>query len=214
MRSNESQLAAILRVGLLVSLILTASSCTNMTRIDYSKFSRAGWQRPDRVLEGLALSPGDRVADLGSGHGFFLPFLSAAVGPKGRVFAVDVDPDRVAGLEKRVSEEALGNVEIILGDFDDSRLPEGGVNLVLIVNTYHHIQDRPQYFRALSHKLTPGGRVAIIEPNEDLKGILGLFVDDDHASRSANIHTEMRKAGFRHVKAIDSLPVQLFEIWY
>jgi hypothetical protein len=85
--------------------------------------------------------------------------------------------------------------------------------MVLIVDTYHHIENRVFYFRRLLADLAPGGRVAVIEPNAELTGILSLFVSKDHASRAADIEREMRAAGYRRLKAIDQLPVQLFEIY-
>ena len=84
---------------------------------------------------------------------------------------------------------------------------------MLIVNTYHHIEDRPAYFRNLQDDLAPGGRVAVIEPNEDLDGILGLTLDEGHTSSASSVREEMRRAGYRLDEEHDFLPVQIFSVW-
>ncbi len=92
-------------------------------------------------------------------------------------------------------------------------LPDGQIDLVLIVNTYHHIGDRKAYFRNLLLDLAPSGRVAVVEPNEELTGMLSFFVKEGHASRAADVEREMRAAGYRRIKKSDGLPFQIFEIY-
>jgi len=95
----------------LLLLAIPLIACSGLTKLDYSKLaSRAGWQHPDRVIESLEIRPGSRVADIGAGDGYFVPYLSHAVGPEGRVYAVDVDPEKVEALEKRIREEGYPNV--------------------------------------------------------------------------------------------------------
>lgn len=89
----------------------------------------------------------------------------------------------------------------------------GVTRLDLIVNTYHHIEDREQYFRKLLVDLSPGGRVAVIEPDAELTGILALFVEDGHGSRASDVEREMREAGYRRLESVDLLPIQIFEIF-
>jgi hypothetical protein len=84
---------------------------------------------------------------------------------------------------------------------------------VLIVNTYHHIDGRPDYFGRLRRDLASAGRVAIVEPNKDLTGFLSLFLDDGHTSSAPVIIREMREAGYRHVESHDFLPTQVFEVF-
>ena len=177
----------------------------NVTRLDFTSTGRDMWQRPAELVAALDIKPGKRVADLGAGKGYFVPHLQAAVGADGVVFAVDVEAEITAALEERYKGSG---VQVILGAYDDPKLPDGAVDLILIVNTYHHIQDRTAYFARLKADLAPGGRIAIIEPNLELSGVLSFFVHDDHASAIDSVRAEMRAAGYREHKLHDFLPVQ------
>ena len=139
-----------------------------------------------------------------------MPYLVEAVGPDGVVYAVDVEEEIVAGLRERYGDEG---VEVVLGAYDDPRLPDGSLDLVLLVNTYHHIEDRPDYFRRLIDDLGPGGRVVVIEPNEDLGGVLRLALDEGHTSSAPAVLEEMQDGGYAHVASHDLLAVQIFEVF-
>jgi len=200
------------RIPLLV-LLVWLTGCSGVSQLDLLASGRDRWQRPDEVIETLALKPGDKVADLGAGEGYFLPHLARAVGPTGRVYAVDVDSEIVEKLEALVEEESLSNVEVVLGGFQDPGLPDGQLDTVLIVNTYHHIDARRDYFAKLAEDLSDRGRVAVIEPNEDLGGVLGLLLDEGHTSVQADVEREMGDAGYAVARSSDQLPVQIFVIF-
>jgi len=122
---------------------------------------RDAWQKPHEVIGALALKPDARVADLGAGTGYFSARLANML-PKGRVYAVDIEPDMVRYLEARAKREGLRSLTAVAGAPDDPRLPER-VDLILLVDVYHHIEDRERYFRRLSTSLRPGGRIAVID---------------------------------------------------
>ena len=122
---------------------------------------RDAWQMPAQVIRELELQPDDVVADIGAGTGYFTVRLAQAV-PEGRVYAVDIERDMVHFLTERARREKLENVAPIQGAPDDPRLPEN-VDLVLLVNTFHHIEDREAYFARLRDSLAAGARVAIID---------------------------------------------------
>ncbi len=185
--------------------------CQGFSKLDYSTLGRAMWQRPDDVIAVLALQPGDRVADLGAGEGYFVSYLAAAV-PEGRVYAVEVDPERIATLEERFGGDG-DNVEVVSAEFANPKLPDGAVDLVLIVNTYHHIGEREAYFRDLRRDLSPRGRVAILEPNPDHGGLLGLFMPSGHGTSRADLDAELATAGYTHSESHDLLPLQQFEVY-
>jgi SAM-dependent methyltransferase len=124
---------------------------------------RAAWQKPDDILQLMAVSPGDRVADLGAGTGYFEPALSRAVGPTGHVFALDVEPSMVDYLKKRVARDQLANVEPRLVPADDPALPAGAVDKILVVNTWHHLGDRAAYARKLAAALASCGSVTVVD---------------------------------------------------
>jgi SAM-dependent methyltransferase len=134
------------------------------------------------------------------------------VGDEGRVYAVEVDAEAARKLGERFPPGS-GNVEAVLGASDDPKLPDGGLDVVLLVNTFHHIEDRPAYFRRLRGDLAPGGRVAVIEPDEDLGGVLSLALDEGHTSSAPAVEAEMRAAGYRLDAEHDFLPVQIFSVW-
>ncbi len=124
---------------------------------------RADWQKPDEVVKALGLKPGMIVADLGAGTGYFERPLSKAVAPGGIVLAVDTDTDMVRHLADRTRLEGTTNVIPVLADPDQPFLPAGRVDRVLIVDTYHHIDDRLHYFGRMKESMAPGGRVAIVD---------------------------------------------------
>lgn len=125
--------------------------------------ARDAWQRPDEVLQHLALAPGHIVADVGAGTGYFVERLARAVGPTGRVLALDVEPNMVSHLRERARARGLDNVIARRVAADDPGLEAQSVDRVLIVNTWHHIAERAAYARRLAHALTPGGQVWIVD---------------------------------------------------
>lgn len=204
-------LHGMIRATLSLALATLLSGCSGVTRLDFTSWGRGIWQRPEDVVHALAIPPGARVADIGAGKGYFVPDLSDAVGSDGRVYAVEVDAELVRAMQGRFEDEA--NVEVVLGRFEDPLLPDGEIDLILIVNTYHHIGEREVYFGKLRGDLAPGGRVAVIEPDAELRGILGLFVKEGHESRSSDVEREMRAAGYHRLESLDLLPIQIFEIF-
>jgi SAM-dependent methyltransferase len=122
---------------------------------------RDAWQKPHQVIQALALKPDSRVADLGAGTGYFSARLANMLS-KGRVYAVDIEPDMVRFLAERAKRENLHNLVAVQGKPDDPSLPEK-VDVILLVDVYHHIEDRTRYFRKLGQSLRPGGRIAIVD---------------------------------------------------
>jgi predicted methyltransferase len=117
-------------VAALLAAALLVTGCAAWKRFSYEGFGRDDWQQPDEVLALLAIRPGDRVADLGAGGGYFTFRLAEAVGPGGRVYAVDIDDDMLAHLARRARETGAANVEIVRADADDPRLPDGEIDLL------------------------------------------------------------------------------------
>jgi predicted methyltransferase len=196
----------------LIGTALLAGGCHNVSKLDFSHVSRATHQRPNDVIAALEIPAGARVADLGAGSGYFVPYLADAVGPEGWVYAVEVDEEKVRKLEE-IYVTRYSNVEPILGLYEDPLLPDHSVDLVLIVNTFHHIEDASAYFGRLRNDLRPGGRVAVIEPNAELRGTLSLFLHEGHTSSAEAVRISMADAGYAQVQSFDFLPVQIFELF-
>ena len=122
---------------------------------------RDAWQKPDTVIARLALPPTATIADIGAGTGYFAARLARAI-PQGKLYAVDLEPAMIAHLTARAQTEALPNLIPVQATPEDPKLP-APVDLVMLTNTYHHIQDRPAYFTRLRASLTPTGRVVILD---------------------------------------------------
>jgi ubiquinone/menaquinone biosynthesis C-methylase UbiE len=125
--------------------------------------ARDAWQKPDDVVNAMALQPGMVVADIGAGTGYFEKRLATAVGDKGAVIAVDLEPDMVRYLGERAKREGTPNVEPRLGTADDPKLAKGSVDRILIVDTWHHIDNRVAYAKKLAAALKYGGWVYIVD---------------------------------------------------
>jgi arsenite methyltransferase len=192
----------------LVTLVLLAG-CTALKKCAYEGFGRDGWQQPEKVVESLAIKPGDRIADLGSGGGYFTFRLSRAVGPTGRVYAVDVDKDMLEDLAERAKKDGYGNIEKVLARYDDPSLPESGVDLIFTSNVYHHIDARAKYFAAAAKYLRPGGRIAIVD--FDGRHWSATFVG--HYTPVDLVRKEMAEAGYRLEREFDFLDRQSFLVF-
>jgi len=169
--------------------------------------ARAAWQKPDRLVAALGLHRGQVVAELGSGPGYFTLRLARAVGPSGRVYAVDPEPAMLQALRERLERSGLRNVTPILGMGDDPLLPPGSCDLALIVNAYHHFADGRALLRRLTRALRPRGRVVNVDwalRETPVGPPLERRVAPETFIRAA------RGAGLRLIRARDLLPHQYF----
>jgi ubiquinone/menaquinone biosynthesis C-methylase UbiE len=169
---------------------------------------RDAWQKPHEVIQALALKPDAVIADIGAGTGYFAMRFANMV-PRGRVYGVDIEPDMVKYLAERAKREKRGNVVAIAGAPDDPRLPEK-VDLILMVDVFHHVAERERYFRKLRASLKPGGRVAIIDFRLDAPE------GPPRAARVApeRVIGELRGAGYALVKEHKFLPNQYFLVFH
>jgi cyclopropane fatty-acyl-phospholipid synthase-like methyltransferase len=124
--------------------------------------ARDAWQRPDLVLAALELRPGMAVADIGAGTGYFAVRLARAV-PGGQVIATDIEPDMIRFMTERAAREQLPNLRAVLTPPDDPKLAPSRLDRILVVDVWHHLDDRPAYARALARALRPGGKLAIVD---------------------------------------------------
>jgi predicted methyltransferase len=200
----------------LLTLMLAAAACTPLGKTDVTRVitsGRDGWQHPERVIDSLGLKEGDRVAEVGAGDGYWLAWLAEAVGPTGRVYAVEVEEEKVEKLRDKKSDESLDNVIVVLGTYDDPMLPDGEIDLAMTCLTYHHIESRPEYFRKLQVDLAPAGRVAHLDDRHDTPAPFSWLQGDGHWSDPAEVVQEMEAAGYTREASFDFLPVQSFQIF-
>jgi arsenite methyltransferase len=197
------------RLALATVLAALATGCAASKRFAYEGIGRDEWQRPEAVVALLGIGPGDRVADLGAGGGYFTFRLAEAVGESGRVYAVDVDDDMIRYLEQHAKELGSANVTVVRGELDDPKLPDGEIDLLFTCNTYHHIADRNAYFQRVLVDLAPNGRVAVVEYDDR-----GWFARTfGHQTPAEEIAREMREAGYELLATHDVLPRQSFQIF-
>ena len=170
--------------------------------------SRDAWQMPDRVIKELGLKAGQTVADIGAGTGYFSMRLAQSNAGI-QVFGADVELTMVEHMRARALKEGVKNFAAVQASAGTPNLPTS-VDLVLIVDTYHHIGDRANYFRKLAAaSLKPGGRVAIIDFKPESK----MGPPAEFKFTAAQIRAEMEQAGFERVSGPAFLPEQLFEIF-
>jgi len=168
---------------------------------------RDAWQKPHEVIGALALKPDAVVADIGSGTGYFSVRFAHMV-PKGRVYGVDTEPDMVKYLAERAKREGLGNVTAVAATPGDPRLPEKA-DLIILVDVFHHVENRERYFSKLRDSLKPGGRVAVIDFRmESPEG-------PPKAARiaPAQVKAELKRAGYALDREHGFLPNQYFLVF-
>jgi ubiquinone/menaquinone biosynthesis C-methylase UbiE len=192
----------------LFALALVAGGCGPLKRCAYSGGDRDQWQKPDQVMAELALEPGDRVADLGAGGGYFTFRLADAVGDAGHAYAVDVDREMLDYLATKAKQEGRTNVTVVEAEFQDPKIPEP-VDLILTVNTYHHLENQTAYFSNARRYLRDHGRVAVIELKKG--GFFSHFFS--HYTDASTIRSQMEAAGYQLAKQLDFLERQSFLIF-
>jgi SAM-dependent methyltransferase len=169
--------------------------------------ARDTWQMPDRIIEALALRPTDSVADIGAGTGYMAVRFARQL-KSGSVFAVDIEPSMVKHMADRAKAVGIGNLHAITGGTASPNLPEP-VDVAFLLNVYHHLDARADYFRRLRTSLKPGGRVAIVDFRPDSPA--GA---PKHMRLSAEqIADEMKAAGYKPAGSFEFLPRQSFLVF-
>ena len=170
---------------------------------------RDAYQKPHEVMEALAVRPGEVIADIGAGSGYFAIRLAHHVGAAGRVYAVDISPDMIRHLHKRIRDAKLQNITPILAENADPLLPQA-VDRFLIVDVWHHVEDQPAYLAKLKANLKPGGQVVMIDFHKR-----DLPVGPPAAMKIAreDLVKQMEQHGFRVAKEHTFLPYQYFLVF-
>jgi predicted methyltransferase len=168
---------------------------------------RDAWQKPHEVIQALKLKPDAVIADIGSGTGYFSVRFAHML-PKGRVYGLDTEPDMVKYLAERAKREGLKNVTSVQAKLGDAQLPEKA-DFVVLVDVYHHIENREQYFRQLQASLKPGGRLAVIDFRMDSP------TGPPKAARITpeQVKAELQRAGYGLAEEHGFLPNQYFLVF-
>lgn len=166
---------------------------------------RDAWQMPERLVRELGISRGMTVADLGCGSGYFLPYLHAAVAPDGHVLGEDIDAELLAIAHQKVEQQGLTTVTLREGLPADPRLEAGRYDFVLLVDTYHHILDRPTFLGHVRRSLRPQtGRFVVVDFREDAT----RGPPRQHRIPRADVIRELGQAGMRLDRELTFLPHQ------
>jgi ubiquinone/menaquinone biosynthesis C-methylase UbiE len=168
------------------------------------------WQHPEQIMDVLGIAEGSVVADIGAGAGWFTIRLARRVGPNGVVYAEDVQPEMLAAIQRRVNGEGLMNVKTILGKGSDPQLPRSALDVVLMVDAYHEIDDRVPLLRNLARALRPGGRIGVV--NFKLEGS-GPGPAMEQRVNHETVVNDAKSAGLQLVSHQTFLPYQYFLIF-
>jgi ubiquinone/menaquinone biosynthesis C-methylase UbiE len=162
-------------------------------------------EQPALLLKALAIKPGAVVADIGAGSGFLTFRFARCVGPKGKVLAVDIQPEMLALIRQRMKERKVTNIDVVRGTISDPKLPAGAVDLMVMVDVYHEFSHPWEMTVAMVKALKPGGRLVFVEyRKEDPKVPIKLV----HKMEEKQVIKEMRPHALRHVKTLEVLPWQ------
>jgi len=168
--------------------------------------------KAEDILKTLNIQPGQTIADIGSGGGFFTFLFSHIVREKGTVYAIDTNEDFLKYINSQAAENGLTNIKTILATEESILIPHHSVDLVFVRNVYHHLQNRVQYFTQVKNLLSPSARVSIIEYSCQ-GSILSFHRRYGHNVPQEIIVAEMNKAGYTVSASFDFLPVQSFTIF-
>ncbi|OGD26622.1 MAG: hypothetical protein A2Y56_09750 [Candidatus Aminicenantes bacterium RBG_13_63_10] len=164
-----------------------------------------GLQPPGKVMDIIGLKPGMVAAEIGAGRGRFVVQFAVRVGESGKVYAEDIDAAALDHLKRRCERWKLRNVETILGDVTNPRLPTGELDLIFVISSYHHFDDPTALMRNARPALKPGGTLAIAEwiPTADRRG----------GTPPETVESQMRAAGFDLVRTDLSLEANRLAIY-
>ncbi|MGX4641460.1 class I SAM-dependent methyltransferase [Massilia sp. SYSU DXS3249] len=167
--------------------------------------SRAREERPELLLRELALTPGMNVADIGAGTGYYTWQLAQRVGPGGRVYAVDVQPEMIRMLDSQMAKRGVRNVVSVLGSETTVKLPPASVDLAIMVDVYHELAYPSEVLDSIVDALKPGGRVVFVEYRAEDPAVA---IKPLHKMSERQIRREATAHGLTWERSIESLPIQ------
>ena len=172
---------------------------------------REAEETPDAALNAIGIERGATVADIGAGVGYFTWRLAERVGPAGRIYANDIQPEMITLLRKNIEARHLTNVETVLGAEDDPKLPAGRIDLVLLVDVYHEFTEPEKMLRKMRESLKPDGRLVLLEYRKEDPNVP---IRPEHKMSVAEVRAEVEPEGFRFEKTLETLPRQHILIFH
>jgi ubiquinone/menaquinone biosynthesis C-methylase UbiE len=162
-------------------------------------------EEPDMALDAIKLVKGSTVADVGAGSGYMTVKMAKRVGPTGKVYANDIQPEMLALLRQRLAKEKIPNVETVLGTVDDPKLPTGAIDLILMVDVYHEFSEPQRMLRRMNEALKSGGRLVLLEYRKEDPAIP---IRPEHKMSVAEAKLEVEAEGYKLSKVDEVLPRQ------
>ena len=168
-------------------------------------------EQPYEVIKTMGLENGDVVADIGAGSGYFSRKMAKAVAPDGKVYAVDIQPEMIEYLTEAAKGEGVENIEPVLGETADPKLPAASIDWMLLTDVYHEFQQPEPMLAKMREALKPDGRIALIEYR--LLGQTAQHIRIEHRMSIEQVKAEWEPAGFELVEIHEFLPAQHFFIF-
>ena len=162
-------------------------------------------EQPSKAIKALAIRPGQVVADVGAGSGYYTVRLAKQVGPNGRVYATDIQPEMIIHLQHRLEREGIDNVELVQATETNPRLPDGLFDLVLMVDVYHELSRPQEVVRKLRGALKPDGRLVLVEFRKESDWVP---IREEHKMSVKEARMELEAEGYRFDRVFDVLPWQ------
>lgn len=158
-----------------------------------------------KMREELRLKPGMAVCDMGSGNGYHTIPFAEAVGPTGKVYAVDVQPEMIVMLNERVNEKGITNIVPIIGEYHDPKLPPNSCDLIVLVDVYHEFSHPVPMLDGMKKALKPGGQICLVEFRAEDDTVP---IKPEHKMTKAQVTKEMNANGLKLAREFDGLPWQ------
>jgi SAM-dependent methyltransferase len=162
-------------------------------------------ENPEGALDAMAIKPGMVVADIGAGTGYFSLRLARRVGPEGRIYANDLQPQMLTRLRENATKARVGNIETVVGEVADPKLPPGRMDLVLLVDVYHEFSEPQRMLQKIRETLKPDGRLVLLEYRKEDPAVP---IREEHKMTVVEVRRELEAEGFVLSQLIESLPIQ------
>jgi ubiquinone/menaquinone biosynthesis C-methylase UbiE len=166
---------------------------------------RESEENPEGALDAIGLKPGMVVADVGAGTGYMSLKMAKRVGPTGKVYAEDVQPEMLRRLRSNAAEAKLTNIQTVLGGEADPKLPPGALDLILMVDVYHELSQPQRMLRKMREALKPDGRLVLLEYRKEDPSIP---IRPEHKMSVAEVKLEVEAEGFHLEQVLETLPRQ------
>jgi ubiquinone/menaquinone biosynthesis C-methylase UbiE len=187
-----------------------APACSHLGAAWLERPEREAREQPEKVIEALKILPGMTIADVGAGTGYFTIRLARRVGPTGKVYATEIQPEMLRMLDARLGKERIGNVQLVPATDGDAALPPRCCELVLLVDVYHELADPASVLAGIRRALRETGRLVLVEyRGEDPD----LPIKPEHKMTLAQIKKELEPRGFAFVESLEFLPDQRIVIF-